>query len=251
MGSEGKRAAARRAARLILDEYGDARVVGVGTGSTVALVLEELARLDPGFFRGRLFLASSLDTLERLRALGAEAVALGVQAATPEVYFDGADEVVVTRGCPCIKGRGAALYLEKVLAVYSGESILVVDESKLSSRLGEQGKPLPLDVDPLAFGGVRLVLERLGVPHRVRIGSGKDGPVVTDAGGVVIDVALEGADPEWLAARLEELPGVRATGLFAGIFERLIIGYDDGRAALFDCERGAWVEPGDTAPQPR
>ena len=249
MGVEGKRAAARRAARLLLDEFSDARVVGVGTGSTVALVLEELARMDPGFYRGRLFLASSLDTLERLRGLGAEAVALGAAGATPEVYFDGADEVVAARGCPCIKGRGAALYLEKILAVYSGEAILVVDESKLSERLGEQGKPLPIDVDPLALGGVRLVLERMGVSYSVRTGTGKDGPVVSDSGGVVIDVSLEGVDPEWLAASLEELPGVRTSGFFTGVFQRLVVGYDDGRAAVYDCEAGRWLA-GDTSPEP-
>ncbi len=236
---EAKRVAARAAARLLLDEHRDAHVLGVGTGSTVAMVLEELARLEPGFLETRTLLASSLDTLERLKRLGARAVLIGAVSATPDVYFDGADELVLTPGCPAIKGRGAALYLEKILAVYSGHAILVVDESKLAEQPGGLGKPLPIDVDPLALEGVKRVLDGLGVRYSVRSGSpGKDGPVVSDAGGVVIDVSLEGVDPAWLGDRLEELPGVRASGWFAGVFDEAVIGRGDGAALVYDCNRG-------------
>ncbi len=236
---EAKRVAARAAARLLLDEHRDARYLGVGTGSTVAMILEELAKLEPGFLESRVILASSLDTLERLRALGARAALLGATTATPDVYFDGADELVLVRGCPCIKGRGAALYLEKILAVYSGHAILVVDESKLAEEPGGLGKPLPIDVDPLALEGVRRVLDGLGVRYTVRSASpSKDGPVVSDAGGVVIDVSLEGVDPTWLGDRLEELPGVRASGWFAGVFDEAVVGRSDGTAIVYDCERG-------------
>ncbi len=240
---EAKRVAASAAATLLLEEYRDARIVGVGTGSTVALVLEEVARREPGFYKGRLFLASSLDTLVRLQKLGAENVALGAASATPEIYFDGADEVVVAAGCPALKGRGGALYLEKILASYSSEAILVVDESKVSGRLGEKGKPLPIDVDPLALRGVAEMLESRSISYRLRTGSGKDGPVVSDAGGVIIDVEVEAGRVEEVAGFIERLPGVRATGFFHGIFTRLVIGYSDGRTMHYDC-RGARVIPG-------
>ncbi|AEM38471.1 ribose 5-phosphate isomerase [Pyrolobus fumarii 1A] len=239
MGSAGKRVAARTVAEMLLSEFRDARVVGVGTGSTVALVLEELARLDPSFFAGRVFLATSLDTLLRLKSLGASSVSLGVQTATPEVYFDGADEVVLGEGCPAIKGRGAALYLEKLLAHYSSFSIMVVDESKVSKRLGELGKPVPLDADPLALAGIENTLRRMGVRFSLREAGGKDGPVVSDTGGIVIDVDVKDVDDVVaLGARLESLPGVRASGVFAGVFDRVVVGYDDGRSVVFDCRRG-------------
>ncbi len=233
-----KRVAASAAASLILGEYRDARVVGVGTGSTVSLVLEEIARLEPSFYKGRLFLASSLDTLEKLRRFGAEALALGVSSATPELYFDGADEVIVARGCPAIKGRGAALYLEKILAAYSREAILVVDSSKVSNTLGEKGKPLPIDVDILALRGVERKLEELGLEYKLRKGGGKDGPVISDAGGVVLDISIGGRSVEEIAGFLESLPGVRATGYFQGLFSRLIVGYDDNRVLHYSCKKG-------------
>jgi ribose 5-phosphate isomerase A len=188
--------------------------------------------------RVRLY-ASSLDTLYKLRRLGLEAY----ETLPPEpldVYFDGADEVSVEAGiCMAVKGRGAAMTREKILAFNSRYTILVVDETKLSRRLGEKGKPVPIEVLPPAVQPVCRMLESRGVKAEVRGGCAcRDGPALTDNGGIVVDTWPWGVMSVFeYESLLDTTPGIVGHGLFIGYMDAVIVGFSRGDAGVYECKR--------------
>ncbi len=240
MRSPGKEAAARHAYRVVLDALTEARVVGVGTGSTVGLVLEMLLGDSEALrlLRGTGIVASSLDTLMKLSSAGLSAT-MTIPGSGIDLYFDGADEVACDKGmCMLVKGRGAAMTREKLLAFYSRRNIIVVDESKVSRRLGEKGKPVPVEVLPDAVMAFTAYMEAVGVRAEPRRGAGKDGPVVTDNGGVVVDTWPWGVmPPHMYEALLDTTPGVMGHGLFLGIVDEVVVGYGDGSVSVIRCRR--------------
>ena len=204
------------------------------------MVLEEAAsRGLVEKLRGLRVYASSLDTLLALRRLGVEA-SLHLPPEPLDVYIDGADEVAFEAGaCWILKGRGAAMTREKILAYNSRHVVIVVDESKLSRRLGSLGKPLPVEALPTAFEAVAAALRARGLEAQPRAGCGcRDGPAVTDNCGVVVDVrGWEKLDPLELEALLETMPGVVEHGLFTGYADEVVVGYAGGRAERRPCRR--------------
>jgi ribose 5-phosphate isomerase A len=236
----GKQVAAEAAAKLLLEKHlPSAERVGIGTGSTTRMVVEKLLELDPSSLRGRRLYASSRDTQLFLESLWLEA-SLYVPRAGVDVYFDGADEVSFEAGtCMLIKGRGAAMLREKMLAYNSRHVVIVVDEGKVSQRLGEKGKPLPVEVHPDAASAVVAALEALGLRASIRAGCGcRDGPACTDNGGVVVDVwGFNGYDLLRLESIVETIPGVYGSGAFAGYVDEVVVGYGDGRSVVKRCRR--------------
>jgi len=212
------------AARGLLEEFEDeikeASVVGVGTGSTTALALREAQRR--GLLRGKQIVVSSMATALLASELGLKPLMPNVVDSV-DIYFDGADEVVPST-LDMIKGRGAALLGEKILAYNSRVRIYVVDESKIVDRLGSK-KPLPIEVVPWALGFVLRELGKRGLEASPREGSGKDGPVVSDWGGVIVDISTGPIeDPRRLEAELHSIPGVVETGLFLGLADAVVVG---------------------------
>ncbi len=209
------------AARQALDFLGEATIIGVGTGSTVEKFIDVLGEEKDGF-KDRLFVASSYDTMLKLSMKGFK-VLHPVSIDRIDVYVDGADEV--DKDLNMIKGGGAALTLEKVLTYYSMERIFIVDYTKLVSKLGEK-HPIPVDVLPYA---VKLVYEQLMKkgynPQIRRPVKGKYGPVVSDVGGIIIDIKPAYFDPRALERELKSMPGIIETGLFIGLADKVIIGY--------------------------
>jgi len=246
--SPAKRAAAEKAAEIVAEavESGSVSRLGVGTGSTTRLALQLLAERLGVERLGRLRLyASSLDTLLAIRGMGLEAYT-AIPRGGLDLYFDGADEVAVEAGsCMILKGRGAAMTREKLLAYNSRRVIIVVDETKLSRSLGEKGRPLPVEVLPAAVEAVVWALEARGVPARPRGGCGcRDGPAVTDNCGVVVDVEPWGRmDVFEVEAFLETMPGVVEHGLFIGYADEVVVGRRDGSAGVVECRRTR-VNPG-------
>ena len=181
-------------------------IVGVGTGSTVNKFIEALATLKdqiPGA------VSSSEASTVRLRALGItvfEANAVGEIA----VYIDGADEID-TRGF-MVKGGGAALTREKIVAAQSGRFVCIADESKLVKTLG--AFPLPVEIIPMASARLIRQFEALGAQARVRL---KDGaPLLTDNGQNILDVTgLQITDPLTFESQVNQWPGVVTVGVFA------------------------------------
>ena len=203
---EGKRAVAKRAAELVLAEQPE--VLGVGSGTTVRLFVEELARLG---FRG-LIVSTSYDTSLLLKKHGLKVLELYT---VDEVVLsvDGADEVFVVEGLPyAIKGGGAAMLREKVLASISKKRVYIVDEGKVSVKPCDRGVPIPIEVVPSALPAVERGLKELGIRWSVREAKGKLGPVITDNGNFVLD--LDCVDALQKMEEVERLPGVAVSGLF-------------------------------------
>ena len=177
-------------------------VIGVGTGSTVDRFIDALARR-PGLIAGAV--SSSERSSARLRAYGI-AVLDANAVESLAVCVDGADEIDAT-GC-MIKGGGAALTREKIVAEMAERFVCIADESKRVDVLGRF--PLPVEVIPMAVALVMRRLRALGGEPALREG------VVTDNGGLIVDVrGLRIADPAALESEINQWPGVVAVGLFA------------------------------------
>jgi ribose 5-phosphate isomerase A len=194
----GKQAAARAALEFI--EAG--KVVGVGTGSTVNFLIDELAA------RGVKLagtVSSSSESTRRLTAAGYTVLDLNDVGAI-DTYVDGADETNPRR--QLIKGGGAALTREKIIAAASRRFVCIADESKLVDTLG--AFPLPVEVIPMARSHVSGALQRLGGRPVWRAG------VTTDNGNHIVDVhGLNITDPVALENTINQIVGVVTVGLFA------------------------------------
>ncbi len=201
MSAEGD-AKKRLAARAALDYVRDGAVIGIGTGSTVNLFIEELI---PYRDRVRAAVSSSNASTRRLLDGGITVLDLN-EAGDLGVYVDGADEA--TRGRHLIKGGGAALTREKIVAAAAAQFVCIVDESKIVERLGTF--PLPIEVIPMARSLVTRRLTAFGGRAVWRQG------VVTDNGNHILDVhGLTIEDPPALERELNQLAGVVTVGLFA------------------------------------
>ncbi|NPA85770.1 MAG: ribose 5-phosphate isomerase A [Crenarchaeota archaeon] len=214
---DGKRAVARRAAELVLAEGPE--VLGVGSGTTVRLFVEELARLG---YEG-LTVSTSFDTNIVLKKHKFKV--LDIQTVEQvDLSVDGADEVFSLKdGIYAIKGGGAAMLREKVLAAISRKRVYIVDESKVSDEPCARGTPIPLEVVPSALPAVEKGLNALGVRWKLREARGKLGPVVTDNGNLVVDLDCRSAVEK--VEEVERLPGVAVSGLFGpGLIDVVLIG---------------------------
>jgi ribose 5-phosphate isomerase A len=194
----------------------DGMVLGVGTGSTVNALLDLLA---PWKTRLRGAVSSSAASTMRLEALGIPVLDLN-QVSDLGIYIDGADEA--TPGRELIKGGGAALTREKIIAAAARTFVCIVDDSKLVEVLGRF--PLPVEVIPMARELVARQLAALGGRPVWRAG------VVTDNGNQIIDVhGLRIAEPRTLEAAINQLAGVVTVGLFAARpADVLVVGSDTG-----------------------
>jgi ribose 5-phosphate isomerase A len=209
------------AARAALEELPEEGVVGLGSGSTAKMFIDEVGALVKAGRRLR-----GVPTSEGSRA---QAVALGIPLLPDDgpwaidVTVDGADEV--SDALDLVKGGGAAHTREKIVNYASKRNVIIVDGSKLSNKLGEKWR-VPVEVLAFAHPMTASHLAKLGDP-RLRE---KDGRVVrTDAGNVIYDVGVPplGA-PGALDAKLRAIPGVVETGLFVGRCDLLIVAEPTG-----------------------
>nr|WP_236598725.1 ribose-5-phosphate isomerase RpiA [Ramlibacter monticola] len=182
------------------------QVVGVGTGSTVNKFIEALATIKdqiPGA------VSSSEASTERLRAIGIRVFDAN-EVEDLAVYVDGADEID-GQGC-MVKGGGAALTREKIVAAQSRRFVCIADESKRVQVLGKF--PLPVEVIPMATQRIVRQFAALGGTARVRLQDGK--PLVTDNGQHILDVTgLAIRDPLAFETEVNQWPGVLTVGVFA------------------------------------
>ena len=177
-------------------------VIGVGTGSTANFFIEELGRVKHKFDGA---VASSDATAQRLTALGIQVLDLN-SVRELEIYVDGADEV--NRTFSMIKGGGAALTREKIVAAVARTFVCIADGSKLVDVLGRF--PLPVEVIPMARSHVARELVKLGGEPEWRQG------VTTDNGNWILDVyGLRIMEPIELEAEINQIAGVVTNGLFA------------------------------------
>lgn len=188
--------------RAALDHVMPGTIVGVGTGSTANHFIDALATM-----KDRIVgcVSSSIKSTERLAALGLRVLEANEVESLP-VYIDGADEIDPT-GC-MIKGGGAALTREKIVADLAERFVCIADESKQVAVLGRF--PLPVEVIPMGVAQVVRRFRQLGGAAVVRQG------VTTDNGNLIVDVqGLHIADPLGMETEINQWPGVVTVGIFA------------------------------------
>jgi ribose 5-phosphate isomerase A len=220
------------AERAVAGYVRDGMRLGLGTGSTAALMLEALAaRINAGELRDVAGVPTSHATADACRRLGIPILTL---AECPEldVVIDGADEI--DPGLDLIKGLGGAHLREKVVACAGRLMVVVADDAKLVAHLGER-VPLPVEVVEFALPVCDRLLRDLGwrPSRRVRPDGG---PFVTDEGNAILDCRRDDwSDPAALAREVREVPGVVEHGFFLGIAGAAVVGTADGVSVL---ERG-------------
>ena len=224
--------AAKRAAVLkALEELGDAEVVGIGSGTTLELLVSELAATA----KSR---ALELKLVPTSRQIEASIVRAGLkilslnEVSEIDLALDGADQVA-SETLDLIKGGGAALTREKIVDTAAKKLIVIVDERKLTRTLGS-GQPVPVEVMSFAHRLVMSRLTELGGKPRLRCGS-EARPVTTDNGNFVVDVdfgPIENAPA--LEGRLKSIPGLVETGLFLGMTDRVYVGLKDGQVQVLE-----------------
>ena len=216
----------RQAAEASLEEVRDGMVLGLGTGSTAALMVEALGVRVRGGLR-----VVGIPTSERTAA---QARALGIPLAGFDTHpridltIDGADEVH-TETLDLIKGLGGALLREKIVAAASDRMTVIVDGSKLVPALGRVR--LPVEVTVFGADATARHLHDLGADARLRVVAGV--PFRTDGGNLIYDCAFPAIpDAARLQARLNAIPGVVECGLFVGLATTIIAATPDGLRTL-------------------
>lgn len=206
--TEGKRAAGLAAAALVVDS----QLVGLGTGSTAAFAIIELGRRAREEGLAIRCVATSLAARNLALDNGLHVLPLD-RVSRIDISIDGADEIDPQLNL--IKGGGAAHTLEKLVHSMAHRFIVVADPSKLSERLGARFA-VPVEALPSAAAYVEHELLSLGASEvAVRHANGKDGPVVTDNGNIVIDARFAIEDPLELEKAIKFIPGVIENGIFA------------------------------------
>jgi ribose 5-phosphate isomerase A len=217
------------AARAALAHLPESGVVGLGSGSTTHFFIEAVGELSRA---GRQFRCVPTSTASRALAERCGIALLDDRGPWQiDVCVDGADEV--SDALDLIKGGGGAHTREKIVNFASRKNVIIVDESKLVTRLG-QTRDVPLDVLPFGLGTTLASLERYGKP-RVRQSGGA--PVMSDSGNYIVDLAsgpLE--DPREFDRDLRGVPGVVETGLFIGRADVVVVA---GKAGIRELLRAS------------
>ena len=219
-----KKLVAEKAADLVKDGM----VLGIGSGSTVAYFVEAIARR----FREGL-VCTSVPTSSQTKLLAAKK---GINltelndVSTIDLTIDGADET--DHKLQLIKGGGGYLLQEKMVAASSRELVVIADNKKYRSVLGEF--PLPIEVIPYGWKQVRTKIEnQFGIEIKLREKEGK--PFATDHGHYILDCCFKKIeDPAVLNLKLHLIPGIVETGLFVDMCNKAIIGYPDGSTQVIE-----------------
>lgn len=205
-------------------------IIGLGSGSTTAYAVAEIARLAK-MMRYELSIVPTSHQIENL------AVAHGLRIRTMnEVHsvdyaIDGADQVEM-RSLNVVKGGGGAMLREKVVDSAARKLAIVVDERKLAEHLGER-QSIPLEVLPFAYKVVQVKITNMGGRARLRGSTDKVGPLITDNGNFILDADFGRIEhPAQLDRRLKMLPGLLETGLFLGMTDSVYVGRKDGKVQV-------------------
>ncbi|QAU13164.1 ribose-5-phosphate isomerase RpiA [Halorubrum sp. BOL3-1] len=232
--SGGSDAAKRRAGESAAEAVTDGDVVGLGTGSTAAHAIRRLGdRVDAGldvrgvptsFASRELAVERGIPCLDLPEAVGPDGPGI-------DLAVDGADQVAVGRGDeptvgPLIKGGGAAHAREKLVDAAADRFLVVVDPSKEIPVLDGS---VPVEVLPPARSAVAAAVRAVGGEPTLRRAEGKDGPVVTDNGNLVVDASFGRIDdPDSLSTALSTTPGVVEHGIFVGLADEVHVGTESG-----------------------
>lgn len=215
-------------AKEIAGRVKDGDTIGFGTGTTVEVAINQIAKRvkDEGLRIAAV--PTSIETAQQCEQLGI-AVLSSLWAAPLSWGFDGADEV--DPKLRLIKGRGGALLQEKILAAKCKHFVVIVDEGKLVARLGEKF-PVPVEVIPAAQGVVENGLKKLGGKNiTLRQATGKHGPIITEGGNLILDVNFDNI-ADTLERDIKALVGVVENGIFTKYAHEVLVAGKDGLRML-------------------
>jgi ribose 5-phosphate isomerase A len=219
----------RQAAEKALTHVESGMIIGLGSGSTMGDVFFPLLaeRIRTGVIKDVRLVPSSRQIEFKILEEGLEAASFN-QIEYVDVTIDSAD-ILERESLTAIKGGGGAMLLEKVLSSVSRKMILVLDERKIVDKV-PPGFPIPVEVlQSLALLVKKRVEKALGVNVRIRTGSGKVGPVITDSGNAIIDVPLpENRSLDWMDDFFKNTPGILENGIFKGVVSYAYVGTSSG-----------------------
>lgn len=201
----------------------DGMILGLGSGSTAALMIKSLAK---EISLGRLKNVRGVPTSFQSEVLALELnIPLIDLASVPKIdlAIDGADEV--DPAFQLIKGGGACHVREKLVASKANKLLIVVDETKLVQNLNKVF-PLPVEVLPSAWKQVKDIITEMSGVSSLRMATKKAGPVVTDQGNLILDVLFKDGikDPKSLETCINNIPGVLENGLFIDLTDKVLVG---------------------------
>lgn len=207
--------------------------IGLGTGSTALPAVKRLLeRIEDGTLKDIRAVATSFQTENFCRDLGIRTFSLNDReiSGSLDLTIDGADEIDGENNL--IKGGGAALLLEKIVAYNSDSYAIVADESKSVSTMGTKF-PLPVEIVTLARVGVEKSLEKLGAKCVLREGVKKCGPVITDNGNQILDCLWKTpVDPRDMEEKISRIAGVVEVGFFTRLRPVAFIAHSDGTVEM-------------------
>ncbi|MHA1676721.1 MAG: ribose 5-phosphate isomerase A [Candidatus Njordarchaeales archaeon] len=197
-------------AREALSFIEDGMTIGVGSGSTVRYFIDFLGKMyREGKIRDIVGLPTSFETKKLLLKNGIKLASLW-EYPEPDIAIDGADSILIDKNL-IIKGLGGALLQEKLMDYAAKKLIIIVDESKMNKEV-----PIPIEVFPTALEYVILRLKKLGGNPKIREGTGKLWPVISDNGNFIIDLYMRMKELDKnTEVILNSIPGVFENGIFA------------------------------------
>jgi len=210
-------------AQAAVDQIQNGMILGLGSGSTAALMIEALAmKIKSGEIKDVVGVTTSFQGEVLASELGIPLKSLS-SVSEIDLAIDGADEV--DPKFQLIKGGGACHVQEKLVAALAKKFIVVVDSTKLVEKLNLDFK-LPVEVLPSAWKQVRKTLEELEGAGDLRMAQKKAGPIVTDQGNLILDVTFKnGIDqPDLLESQINNIPGVLENGLFVNLVDEVLVG---------------------------
>ena len=206
-----------------VDQIENGMILGLGSGSTAALMIEALAmKIKSGEIKDVVGVTTSFQGEVLASELGIPLKSLSSVSGI-DLAIDGADEV--DPKFQLIKGGGACHVQEKLVAALAKKFIVVVDSTKLVKKLNLDFK-LPVEVLPSAWKQVQKTLQDLGGKGNLRMAQKKAGPIVTDQGNLILDLSFSnGIDqPELLESQINNIPGVLENGLFVNLTDQVLVG---------------------------
>ena len=210
-------------ANAAIKEVKSDMIIGLGSGSTAALMIKSLAdEIRSGKLKNIRGVATSFQS--EVLALELEIPLIDLASVSQiDLAIDGADEV--DPGFQLIKGGGACHVREKLVASKANQLLIVVDETKIVQNLNKSF-PLPVEVLPNAWKQVKEVLSEMKGNSTLRMANKKAGPVVTDQGNLILDVFFnEGIKkPKEIEMRINNIPGVLENGLFVDLTDKVLVG---------------------------
>ncbi|WP_413745717.1 ribose-5-phosphate isomerase RpiA [Synechococcus sp. MIT S9507] len=219
-------------AQAAVEQFRDGMIVGLGSGSTAALMIQGLGqRLASGQLKDIVGVTTSFQGEVLAAELGIPLLSLNAVSRI-DLAIDGADEV--DPSFQLIKGGGACHVQEKLVAARAERFVVVVDSTKLVERLNLDFL-LPVEVLPGAWRQVQQRLSAMSGKAELRMANRKAGPVVTDQGNLVLDVRFDGgiANPLDLERTINNIPGVLENGLFVNLAHEVLVGeVNDGVAGV-------------------